>query len=359
MTKNEALLVLLVLLFSLWAVPAALASSIDPSLYPYNNAVDYEDPGSANVKNVTLNYIYKSTDSEVDDEGNRVIYNDGINLLNLKDDEPYAASDAVGVYVGVNDDSGSASDPNPNLGEYEDGILNGEKVKVTYYDEDGKPIGKSVDRVLSGMEFITEDDLQVLSGDGIANDPGWIHLANYQQGGSTTYDTFNEGGGILELYLADLLTFEIDWNTEFTVGEWELALDPVKMAELLALPDSGMFDHIAITLKSSTKYAVYDFNLLEIFDASNDLLDPNDPEYDVKLLNFITPYTLGGTFNTNDFLNKLEEEGGVPQNISHINIWARDPSIFSTEIPEPATMALMGFGLIALAGVGRRNRKKS
>jgi hypothetical protein len=58
------------------------------------------------------------------------------------------------------------------------------------------------------------------------------------------------------------------------------------------------------------------------------------------------------TFFETDMDNNL---GGHA--ISHISFWM-GPSVPDAIVPEPATMIFFGFGLIGLAGIGRRKIKK-
>lgn len=89
------------------------------------------------------------------------------------------------------------------------------------------------------------------------------------------------------------------------------------------------FDHLAFVIKSSDRFAVYDFDF--------NLLSAELAGFD-----YVTPYSFTGTWNSSDFLNRT---GTSAQNFSHISIWARDP-IPENQVPEPGSLILLG--LVAL-----------
>jgi hypothetical protein len=236
--------------------------------------------------------------------------------------QPYDATSCVGVF-GDNDEGGLSS-PSPNIGQLDDGLLNGE--------------GDTFD----GMEFIETEDLQALDLDGINNDPGWIHLAHFDAEGGISYSSAGPapGAGALTLDIGDLLTLSLTCLTgtgglsDCDSMSWLLTtkLDIIPQVQELLGP--ATFDHLAFSIKAGSEssgggFAVYDFNFKEIFDNENS-----------AFLNFNTPYKLGGTLNTLDF-------GG--KGVSHLNVWARDPAETNiTEIPEPSTIILIAISLLVL-----------
>lgn len=129
---------------------------------------------------------------------------------------------------------------------------------------------------------------------------GWEFLQKYEIGGG--YETAEE----MELeitFLPDLPGIPSD-----RTGSWSIRTD--------AWDD---FADLMIVLKAGNGFAAY-------------LLD-----------SLIMPTS--GTWNTHTVLDA---------GLSHMTIYGRD----FDPIPEPATMVLLGFGLLGLAGVGRRTLKR-
>jgi hypothetical protein len=286
-----------------------------------------EDPGTAKKENVTLTHIFGF---DFDTPDNPTL--NSTNLLSV----PYTATSAIGVFdqaAGLHNDDGGLSNPqNGNIGLEGDGLLNGQYGYFT------------------GLEFIDESDLQDIDGDGDATDPGWIHLASvdtespddvqYSTAGPNPYlDDDHEDYGF-SIDIEDILTFTFTWNgpddDPYSSATWVLKTNPAGWEDVLKLLGPATFDHLAFSLKASNGFAVYDFNFKDIFEAEN------NPQ-----LNFQSSYVFKGTLNTDDFESK---------DISHINVWARDPAD-NAVVPEPATMALVGIGLIALAGIGRKRHR--
>ncbi len=279
------------------------------------------NPATCSTDKATLEYIY---------------YTDGFPPVPGSPNDPdhgllsksYDATSCVGVY-GVNDDTGGLNNPSPNIGQYQDGLLNGEDY-------------------LSGMEFITPDDLQALDPDGIKDDPGWIHLASFNgDDGSVNYSTTGPvPGGSLVLDIGDLLTLDFTCTAggpgNCSALDWTLTTKLDIIDQVQELLGEATFDHLAFSVKAGSEssdggFTVYDFNFKTIF------AEENSP-----YLNFLTPYKLAGTLDTGDFGDK---------GISHLNVWARDPSD-TTDVPEPASMAVFGTGLLAIFYFSRRNRLK-
>ena len=231
----------------------------------------------------------------------------------------YTASECA-AFTG-NDDKQGASSPNPNIGQLNDGLLNGEA---------------GFDPFL----LIDPTDLQALDSDGVANDPGWIHLANIQGINDVTYSSvgpapLGNGASISAIQLNDLLDITFACTTgnasDCTEGTWSLSI--INTNNIIStvqdvLGRSAVFDQLAISIKAGGGFSVYNFDFKDIFAAEN---NPNS-------LNLNTPYNLGGTFNTLDLAGK---------GVSHINVWARDPAqTLSVPVPPAILMYFLSIGLL-------------
>ncbi|AWL11798.1 hypothetical protein HMF8227_01320 [Saliniradius amylolyticus] len=239
---------------------------------------------------------------------------------NLLQNGPYDASQCLGYDPG-NDDQWGLSNPTNNIGQYNDGLLNGEG------------------DLFDGLEFIEADELQVLgtwAGDpepaDAQNDPGWIHLLNFQwddelETGSYNYSSVkpNDNTG---LFIGDLLEMSFDCaDGDCTSADWSLTVKLDIIEQVQAVLGDKTFDHLAFSVKAGTGFAVYDFDFIDIFN--------NEPN---PALNFLTPYAFTGTLNTMDLAGK---------GVSHINVWARDPAD-TTTVPEPWSLALLALGLLMM-----------
>ena len=236
----------------------------------------------------------------------------------------YDASDCAGFY---GNDDGGLSSPNPNTGIFEEGLLNGEA------DKDGFVY-------FPGGAFISPSDLLDLDGIGGFNDPGWIHLAG---SASDANPLGMQYSSVNSLNIGSVLDIDFSCSTgsndSCTAGSWSLATTENIVSVVQSVLGRSTFDHLAISLKVGTKFVVYDFNFKTIFGA--EALGGNN------VFDFLTAYTLGGTFDTKDLVH---ERNGQQQAISHINVWARDP--IATDISEPTVLAL--FSVLALVVFRRR-----
>ena len=227
---------------------------------------------------------------------------------------PIRATSCAGVFTG---NDGPALNPSPNLGYLNDGLLNGQ-------------FG-----LLSPTQFIDSSQLQALKDPSKPVDPGWIMLGQLDRNaGELAYSSVSPVGSSA-FSLADVLQYT-QTQTSNVGGAWQLTIDP-NIVSILAgydLLSRNAFDHLAFSVKSSTSWAVYDFDFTKMGNA----------------FNLSIPYVIRGSWTMD---TDFENGKGKDQNISHISVWARDP-ITATEVPEPGSLVLMALGLIGIAAAGRR-----
>lgn len=267
------------------------------------------NPGTCSTSNATLTSIQ---------------FTDGLAPSGELLSQPYNATHCAGVYPG-NDDGGLSS-PDPNIGQYQDGILNGEDI-------------------MNGLEFITLSDLQALDPDGIANDPGWIHLGSLDTNGNVSYSSAGPTPSVnLTLDIGNLLTLEFGCLSggfsDCNELSWELTTKLDIIPTVQELLGESTFDHLAFSVKAGSEqsgggFAVYDFDFNEIF------ANENNP-----LLNFNTPYKLAGNIYTGDLDNK---------GFSHLNVWARDP-VDTSDVPEPDSLFLLALVILLLVAKNKYRR---
>lgn len=249
----------------------------------------------------------------------------------------YEAS-ACGGYSGNDTIAGQSG--NHNRGLLGDGLLNQLNSSTGY----------------AYTDFISNDDLLALGADDFnsdptaVNDPGWIYLG--KSSGVTinddSYGSITAFDGSRTASVDELLDLNVtcdNGGNACTSGSWTVDIngeDIINTATAL-LGHAAVFDHLAIVLKASNEFFVYDFDFIDIFGQEADKGNTS--------LNFFTPYTLTGSWYTGDITNKK----GNAQELSHMSIWARDPILSLTEppVPEtnvnaPGTLALSLMGLLLM-----------
>lgn len=236
---------------------------------------------------------------------------DGVGSLGLP---TINSTSCFGMVAGNND----SVQVDKNIGALNDGLLNGEIIKKS---------GLGMDPYF----FTLDDPLLDLDGDGTATDPGWIELARSGANNSVLYNTVENG--TKSLAIKDVLTLGLTCtdpkSSECSSGSWFLETKGNIIEKVQEVLGRNSFDHLAFVFKAGTEWAVYDFD----FNLLSANLNPGS-------FDFVTPYSFMGDWNTNDF--------GNAKALSHFSIWARDPAPAGNDVPEPATLALLAVGLLAM-----------
>jgi len=285
---------------------------------------------TANLADVTITKAVRT------DTGFTIFDSDSSNI------DPINATNCAGVFAGNDSPLGG------NTGTYGDGLLNGENQNGNSGD-DNLTTDDSTPHLFDEGAFITKADWQDLTDDNIDNpvDPGWLNL--WKSDGNE----YNSFGG---LNIVDYLTIEIyDITNGGRTGEWSLTFtNPGGLLDAMAMTifDDSFFDHLAFAFKSGNNgnngngngngnngndggLVFYDFNFNILNAASGNLFDLSVPH------NFV------GTFDVSSILT---------QDISHISLYARDPSGGGSEVPAPTTLTLLSLSLFALAAFARKRR---
>lgn len=233
------------------------------------------------------------------------------------------ATSCFGMIEG--NDQGGLSAPNPNIGELGDGLLNGQE------------------NIVSPTQFISADQLLALNADGIKNDPGWIYLGSVESTDDKTSYTMD--GYSKPLNIDDILKLTLactaSGDDACVSGTWTLETRLDIIDKVQAVLGRNSFDHLAFVIKSSTEWAIYDFDFNILLQQ---LIAAGGTGFD-----YVTPYSFTGSWNTDDFVNKKD----ISQAFSHISVWARDP-LPTNDMPLPGTLALVGAALLAL-GFSRKS----
>ncbi len=250
----------------------------------------------------------------------------------LMNETGYEASGIIGIFSKPSVNDKPLADSN-NIGEYGDGYLNGEQsdkyspYSGTNYD-DVQPFD---DFVFTGLEFV--DEFQDILGDGSTYGPGWIYLGKNEE--ENVYVGSSDLG--VTIKVSDVLTLDVNVSE----GLWTIIQQENTFEDVSKLLGSNYFDQLAIVLKTSTSWAIYQLDFNQIFGIEFSIFGNTNLGFE--------PVILTGTFDTGDL-------GG--KDISHISFWAHDPAGGDTNVvPEPSTFILLGSGLIGL-GLYRRRKAK-
>jgi hypothetical protein len=256
---------------------------------------------------------------------------DGSPVVSLNPNVP--ASACLGAYEG-NDSNASSQGIGDNLGYDRHGLLNDKSLFADY------------------GAFVGAADLQDLEFAGNFKDPGWIYVGkqNMESGGPVFEAGVVTKGANSYTFSSDILTMQncknkdgaaISCNADAVKGEWVYKppqFNPSMLLNLLGM--DKFFDQAAVVFKSGTQYAIYNFKLSDF--NLPPVLGLNDQNY-----------IFTGTWNMSNTLGKNQtnpKKGDFfnPSGLSHVSLWLRDPTGPTLQVPEPATLAMLGLGLLGL-----------